>query len=95
MVQTGREKLEVSTKVFKVYKINANNPNFKSMNNHLQALLQFYIEGASFINVDPFWHYFLVYMENKLVAYGTTFEEFHRSSKAGVTISQVLVLPPY
>ena len=34
-------------------------------------------------------------METKLVAYGTTFEEYHKSPKAGVTISQVLVLPPY
>lgn len=84
-----------STKSLKVFKINADHPNFKSMNTHLQALLQFYIEGASFISVDPYWHYFLVYMDNKLIAYGTTFEEFHKSPKAGVTISQVLVLPPY
>jgi hypothetical protein len=57
------------------------------MNMHLQALLQFYIEGASFINVDPYWHYFLVYLDHKLIAYGTTFEEYHKSPKAGVTIS--------
>lgn len=45
--------------------------------------------------MDPYWHYFLVYMDSKLIAYGTTFEEYYKSPKAGVTISQVLVLPPY
>lgn len=34
-------------------------------------------------------------MDSKLIAYGTTFEEYRRSPKQGVTISQVLVLPPY
>lgn len=65
------------------------------MNKHLQALLQFYIEGASFIPVDELWHYFLVYLEGNLVAYATTFEEYHKVPRAAVTISQVLVLPPY
>jgi hypothetical protein len=84
----NRERSEpTTTKFLKVYKVNADHPNFKSMNMHLQALLQFYIEGASFINVDPYWHYFLVYLDYKLIAYGTTFEEYHKSPKAGVTIS--------
>jgi hypothetical protein len=34
-------------------------------------------------------------MDMKLVAYATTFEEYLKVSKAAVTISQVLVLPPY
>lgn len=34
-------------------------------------------------------------MDNKLVAYATTFEEYLKAPKAAVTISQVLVLPPY
>lgn len=34
-------------------------------------------------------------MDNKLVAYATTFDEFHKVPKAPLTISQVLVLPPY
>jgi predicted acetyltransferase len=41
------------------------------------------------------WNYFLVYLDEKLIAYATTFEEYHKVSKAAVTISQVLVLPPY
>lgn len=36
-----------------------------------------------------------MYLENKLVAYATCYEEYHKVPKAAVTISQVLVLPPY
>jgi hypothetical protein len=80
---------------FKVFKVNASHPSFIRQNHHLQALLQYYIEGASFIPLDDIWNYFLVYMDTKLVAYATTFEEYLKVSKAAVTISQVLVLPPY
>ena len=45
--------------------------------------------------MDKFWNYFLVYMDSKLVAYATCFEEYLKVPKAAVTISQVLVLPPY
>ena len=41
-----------------------------------RALLKFYIESASAIPVDENWYYFLVYMDHKLVAYATTFDEF-------------------
>ena len=34
-------------------------------------------------------------MDHKLVAYATTYEEFRKVPKASVTISQVLVMPPY
>jgi GNAT superfamily N-acetyltransferase len=45
--------------------------------------------------LDQLWHYFLVFMDHKLVAFATTYEEFRKVPKASVTISQVLVLPPY
>ena len=83
------------TKTLKVYKVNAMNTGFHINNRHLQALLKFYIESASSIPVDIYWYYFLVYMDNKLVGYATTFDEFQKVPKAPVTISQVLVLPPY
>ena len=78
-----------------MFKVNATNPTFMPLNDHLQALLQFYIECASFIPVDEMWNYFLVYLDNNLIAYATTFEEYLKVPKAAVTISQVLVLPPY
>ena len=45
--------------------------------------------------MDQLWYYFLVYMDTKLVAYTTAYEEFRKIPKAAATISQVLVLPPY
>lgn len=95
-VQLEREKEAAKvTKTFKVYRVKAEQVTFTHLNSHLQAILKFYIESASFIPLDAFWHYFLVYMDNKLVAYATTFDEFLKVPKAPVTISQVLVLPPY
>lgn len=67
---------ETVTKTFKVYRVNAQQVTFTHLNSHLQAILKFYIESASFIPLDPNWYYFLVYMDNKLVAYATTFDEF-------------------
>ena len=92
---TAKSGLVKESKTLKVYKVNAMHPQFHQLNHHLQALLQYYIEGASFIPVDEMWNYFLVYLDNKLVAYATTFEEYLKVPKAAVTISQVLVLPPY
>ena len=83
------------TRTLKVYKVNALSAAFSAHNRHLQALLKFYIESASSIPVDVYWYYFLVYMDNKLVGYATTFDEFQKVPKAPATISQVLVLPPY
>ena len=64
------------TKTLKVYKVNAMSANFNPHNRHLQALLKFYIESASAIPVDNHWYYFLAYLDNKLVGYATTFDEF-------------------
>ena len=82
-------------KVLKVYKVSAGSTTFNPHNNHLQALLKFYIESASAIPIDELWYYFLVYMDNKLVGYATTYDEFQKVPKAPLTVSQVLVLPPY
>jgi len=45
--------------------------------------------------LDDIWNYFLVYMDKKLVAFATTWEEYLKVPKTAVTISQVLVVPPY
>jgi len=86
---------KIETITLKVYKVTATQANFKAHDRHLQALLKFYIESASFILPDNMWNYFLVYIDNKLAAYATTYEEYRKVPKAPVTISQVLVLPPY
>ena len=95
-VQADREKnSSLLTKSLKVHKVNSMQVSFNKYNDQLQGLLKFYIESASAIPVDSNWFYFLVYLDNKLVAYATVFEEFLKVPKAPLTISQVLVLPPY
>lgn len=71
------------------------NQYFLKYNPQMQALLKFFIESASNIPVEPEWFYFLVYYENCLVGFATCFEEYLKVPKAPVTISQVLILPPY
>lgn len=41
------------SKTFKVYRVNAEQVTFTHLNNHLQAILKFYIESASYIPLDP------------------------------------------
>jgi len=60
-------------------------------------VLPFFIDGASQIDANRYWKYFLVYEQNtdKLVALCTVFEAYHNAEKFRLKISQVLVLPPY
>lgn len=95
MLKQPQKPDKIETITLKVYKVTATQANFKAHDRHLQALLKFYIESASFILPDNMWNYFLVYIDNKLAAYATTYEEYRKVPKAPVTISQVLVLPPY
>lgn len=85
----------------------------KTLNKHhhrsLQALFQFFIESANFIEDDPDWQYFFLYRkttEYRLVSFSTVFEErakFFDSKKNMLEvdlpyrsrISQFLVLPDY
>ena len=66
-------------------------------NFYAQALLPFFIEGASPVEPSPFWNYFLVYgAESKeLVGLFTVFEAHLTFDKFRTKISQVLVLPPF
>ena len=49
---------------------------FHEQNFYAQALLPFFIEGASPVEPSPFWNYFLVYAaeSNDLVGLFTVFE---------------------
>ncbi|TNV83269.1 hypothetical protein FGO68_gene11080 [Halteria grandinella] len=69
------KKGQEETKVFEVYKVDAQGDKFSATNRRLQALFIFFIDGASFISVDQNWSYFLVYSDNNLVAYATAYEQ--------------------
>ena len=38
-------------------------------------MFMFYIDGASFIDQDPNWHYFVCYMDHKVVGYTSVLED--------------------
>jgi GNAT superfamily N-acetyltransferase len=64
---------------------------------YLQALLPFFIEGASPIEPCPFWHYFLLYNRESgsLLAMFSVYEAHLTIDKIRAKVSQVLVLQPY
>lgn len=80
-----------------MFKVSLDNEDFLKQNFNLQAILPFFIDGASVIEPSPFWKYFLVYEKDtkNLLAYTTVFEAHHHKDKFRARISQVLVLPPY
>jgi histone acetyltransferase 1 len=63
----------------------------------MQSLLPFFIDGASEIEPDSFWQYFIIYDAQtlNLMAFATVFEAHLTAVKFRAKISQVLVLPPY
>lgn len=50
---------------YEIYKMEVCDKNFKTHNHRLQAILPFYIEGASFIQNEPSWSYYLLYKVTK------------------------------
>lgn len=62
----------------------------------MQALLPFFIEGASPIEPNNFWKYFLIYDRQEcLASIMTLYEAYQNADKMRMKISQVLVMPPY
>lgn len=82
---------------FLVRRVRLSDSTFHEQNFYAQALLPFFIEGASPVEPSPFWNYFLVYgAESKeLVALFTVYEAHLTFDQFRTKISQVLVLPPY
>ena len=72
-------------------------PRFQEQNVYLQAVLPFFIDGATPIEPDQFWQYFLLYdrASGAMVALFTVFEAHQTIDKIRAKISQVLVLQPY
>jgi hypothetical protein len=83
--------------VLELRRICINSLQFTEQNIYLQAILPFFIEGASTIETCPNWHYFLVYSQQSgvLTALFTVFEAHLTAEKIRAKVSQVLVLHPY
>ena len=79
-------------KQFEIVKIKGDTEYYKDINRRFQAMFQFYIDGASFIDHDPNWQYFVCYMDHRVVGYTSVLED-NKTKK--VLLSQFIILPPY
>jgi histone acetyltransferase 1 len=70
-------------------KITGDSEYFKKVSRRFQAILQFYIDGASFIDDDPNWHYFVCFMDNKIVGFTSVFEQFDELDKKSASNASV------
>ena len=48
---------------------------FKLIHRRFQAVFQFYIDGASYIDEDADCHYFICYMDHRVVGFTSVLED--------------------
>lgn len=70
-------------KEFDIVKVKGDTEFYQSVNRRFQAMFQFYIDGASYIDQDPNWHYFICFMDHKAVGYTTVLEDKRQVSSSG------------
>ncbi|XP_041372189.1 histone acetyltransferase type B catalytic subunit-like isoform X2 [Gigantopelta aegis] len=89
---------------FEIYKTDIECPGFRAYHERLQTFILFYIDAASFIDVDDDrWHYYLLFEKYKsngnpmyaIVGYMTVYNYYAYPEKIRPRISQVLILPPF
>ncbi|XP_032821290.2 histone acetyltransferase type B catalytic subunit isoform X2 [Petromyzon marinus] len=89
---------------YQIYKADMTNSGFKEFHSRLQTFLIWFIETASFIDVDDErWNYFLLYEKYMqdgspryaVAGYMTVYSYYAYPDKTRPRISQMLVLPPY
>ena len=92
---------------FKVYKCQESTPRFREYHERLQAWIMFYIDAASFIDIDDdSWRMFLMFQKTgspgqeryAVVGYITVYQYYAYGREKNMTrprISQMLILPTY
>ncbi|XP_053554409.1 histone acetyltransferase type B catalytic subunit isoform X2 [Bombina bombina] len=89
---------------YQIYKADMTCPGFREYHERLQTFLMWFIENASYIDVDDErWDYFLVFEKyNKdgatlfaTVGYMTVYNYYVYPDKTRPRVSQMLVLPPF
>lgn len=100
---------QTESKIFEVVKVKGDSDYFKLIHRRFQAIFQFYIDGASYIDEDWDCHYFICYMDHRVVGFTSVLEDcgtegWQSSSKnrqsakknqKSVLLSQFVILPPY
>ena len=88
---------------FQIYKADMTCRGFREYHERLQTFLMWFIETASFIDVDDErWHYFLVFEKYKdgatlfaTVGYMTVYNYYVYPDKTRPRVSQMLILTPF
>jgi len=92
---------------YEVYKCEESTPRFRNYHERLQAWIMFYIDAASFIDIDDdSWRMFLMFEKSgspgserySIPGYITVYQYYAYGRETNMTrprISQMLVLPPY
>ncbi|OWF35869.1 histone acetyltransferase type B catalytic subunit-like [Mizuhopecten yessoensis] len=89
---------------FEIYKTDISAPGFREYHEHLQTFILFFIDAASYIDVDDDrWMFYLLFERYKvngnpmyaIAGYMTAYNYYAYPAKVRPRISQVLVLPPF
>ncbi|OWR50736.1 histone acetyltransferase type B catalytic subunit [Danaus plexippus] len=93
------------SRTFEVYYSEVTTPGFLSFHERIQTFLLWYVDGASFINVDDDqWTFFTVFEKCRnsvgeyrysVAAYTTVFRYYAYPNNVRPRVSQVLTLPPF
>ena len=82
---------------YEIYQLVPKDKEFKLLNNQMQQLFVFFIDGASFIDVDDHWKYQILVCKNPraIVGFATTYQLELNNGSTATRISQFLILPPF
>ncbi|KAK3612177.1 hypothetical protein CHS0354_016563 [Potamilus streckersoni] len=89
---------------FEIYKISIDCPGFRDYHERLQTFLLFFVDAASFIDVDDDkWSFYLVFEKYRdngnrmyaIVGYMTVYNYYAYPEKVRPRVSQVLIMPPF
>ncbi|XP_076356515.1 histone acetyltransferase 1 [Tachypleus tridentatus] len=95
---------ENTKRTFEVYRATALDPGFKEYHERMQTFVLWYIDAASFIDIDDeLWEFFVMFEKLScdgeprycFVGYMTVYRYYAYPNKKRPRISQMLVLPPF
>jgi len=99
--------ISVEDKTYEVYRCLESTPRFREYHERLQAWIMFYIDAASYIDIDDDnWRIFLMFEKTggpgnsqySIVGYLTVYQYYaygRETNRVRPRISQMLILPPY
>ncbi|KAK6183635.1 hypothetical protein SNE40_011071 [Patella caerulea] len=104
LLHSYKIKKEGGSRTFEIYKTDIEAPGFREYHSRLQTFLLFFIDAASYIDVDDDrWNYYLLFEKYKsdgntmyaIAGYMTVYNYYAYPNKTRPRISQVLILPPF